>query len=73
MTAVPIFVWNGSEWQATGPTIPVSPIAYQASAPSSPSTGDIWVDSDGDVTTGSQQFQRFRFVAVWWRNNYFWC
>jgi hypothetical protein len=63
MTAVPIFVWNGSAWQATGPTIPASPIAYQASAPSSPSTGDIWVDSDGDVTTGSQQFQRFRFVA----------
>jgi hypothetical protein len=63
MTAVPIFVWNGSAWQETGPTIPASPIAYQASAPSSPSTGDIWVDSDGDVTTGSQQFQRFRFVA----------
>ena len=63
MAAVPIYVWNGTEWQETGPTIPASPIKYQASAPSSPSTGDIWVDSDGDVTTGSQQFQRFRFVA----------
>lgn len=63
MAAVPIYVWNGTAWQETGPTIPASPIAYQASAPSSPSTGDIWVDSDGDVTTGSQQFQRFRFVA----------
>jgi hypothetical protein len=63
MSAVPIYVWNGTAWQETGPTIPASPIAYQASAPSSPSTGDIWVDSDGDVTTGSQQFQRFRFVA----------
>ena len=63
MAAVPIYVWNGSAWQETGPTIPASPIKYQASAPSSPSTGDIWVDSDGDVTTGSQQFQRFRFVA----------
>jgi hypothetical protein len=63
MAAVPIYVWNGSAWQETGPTIPASPIAYQASAPASPSTGDIWVDSDGDVTTGSQQFQRFRFVA----------
>jgi hypothetical protein len=61
--AVPIFVWNGTAWEATGPTIPANPIKYQASAPSSPSTGDIWVDSDGDVTTGSQQFQRFRFVA----------
>jgi len=64
MAAVPIYVWNGSAWQETGPTIPANPIKYQASAPSSPSTGDIWVDSDGDVTTGSQQFQRFRFVAV---------
>lgn len=64
MAAVPIFVWNGTAWQETGPTIPANPIKYQASAPSSPSTGDVWVDSDGDVTTGSQQFQRFRFVAV---------
>lgn len=61
--AVPIYVWNGTAWESTGPTIPANPIKYQASAPSSPSTGDIWVDSDGDVTTGSQQFQRFRFVA----------
>ncbi len=56
MAAVPIYVWNGTAWQETGPTIPANPIKYQASAPSSPSTGDIWVDSDGDVTTGSQQF-----------------
>jgi len=63
MAAVPIYVWNGTAWQETGPTIPASPIKYQASAPASPSTGDIWIDSDADVTTGSQQFQRFRFVA----------
>jgi hypothetical protein len=63
MAAVPIYVWNGTAWQETGPTIPANPIKYQASAPSSPSTGDIWVDSDADVTSGSQQFQRFRFVA----------
>ena len=63
MAAVPIYVWNGSAWQEIGPTIPATPIAYQASASASPSTGDVWVDSDGDVTTGSQQFQRFRFVA----------
>ena len=63
MAAVPIYVWNGTAWQETGPVIPASPIKYQASAPSSPSTGDIWIDSDADVTTGSQQFQRFRFVA----------
>ena len=61
--AVPIYVWNGTAWESTGPTIPASPIKYQTSAPTSPSTGDIWVDSDADVTSGSQQFQRFRFVA----------
>ncbi len=49
--AVPIYVWNGTAWESTGPTIPANPIKYQASAPSSPSTGDIWVDSDADVTT----------------------
>lgn len=63
MAAVPIYVWNGTAWQEVGAPIPASPIKYQASAPSSPSTGDIWIDSDADVTTGSQQFQRFRFVA----------
>ncbi len=63
MAAVPIYVWNGTAWQETGPTIPASPIKYQASAPSSPSTGDIWVDSDGDVTSGSTQLVRYRFVA----------
>jgi len=63
LMAVPIYVWNGTAWESTGPTIPASPIKYQASAPTSPSTGDIWVDSDADVTSGSQQFQRFRFVA----------
>ncbi len=35
MAAVPIYVWNGTAWQETGPTIPASPIKYQASAPSS--------------------------------------
>ncbi len=63
MAAVPIYVWNGTAWQETGPVIPASPIKYQASAPSSPSTGDIWVDSDGDVTSGSTQLVRYRFVA----------
>lgn len=63
MAAVPIYVWNGTAWQETGPVIPASPIKYQTTAPTSPSTGDLWIDSDADVTTGSQQFQRFRFVA----------
>ena len=58
-----MYVWNGSEWEAIAPTVPESPIAYQASAPVSPSTGDIWVDSDGDVGTFDRQLVRYRFVA----------
>jgi len=59
----PMYVWNGSTWEEVGPVVPQTPIAYQASAPSSPSTGDIWVDSDGDVGTFDRQLVRYRFVA----------
>lgn len=59
----PMYVWNGSTWEEVGPVVPQTPIAYQASAPVSPSTGDIWVDSDGDVGTFDRQLVRYRFVA----------
>ena len=58
----PMYVWNGSAWEEVGPVVPQTPIAYQASAPGSPSTGDIWVDSDGDVGTFDRQLVRYRFV-----------
>ena len=58
-----MYVWNGSTWEEVGPVVPQTPIAYQASAPVSPSTGDIWVDSDGDVGTFDRQLVRYRFVA----------
>ena len=48
MTTRPGFIWSGTEWVAIGNAI--SPVTYQATAPSSPSTGDIWIDADGDST-----------------------
>lgn len=45
----PAYVWDGSQWVAIGAPIPESPISYQSSAPASPTTGDIWVDSDDDT------------------------
>lgn len=41
----PAYVWNGTAWEAIGPTVPVSPLYYQATAPTSPSTGDVWNNS----------------------------
>jgi hypothetical protein len=63
MTSKPMYVWDGANWTPVGPVVPQTPIAYQASAPVSPSTGDIWVDSDGDVGTFDRQLVRYRFVA----------
>jgi hypothetical protein len=51
MTTRPGYVWDAvaSEWVEIGQAAVVAPIAYQASQPSSPATGDIWIDSDEDV------------------------
>jgi hypothetical protein len=49
--AKPAYVWNGTAWEAIGPVIPASPFFYQATAPTSPATGNVWVDSDAVITT----------------------
>lgn len=46
MASKPAYVWDGSAWQQIGPVVN-SPIKFQTTAPASPSTGDVWVDSDG--------------------------
>ena len=59
--AKPMYYWNGTAWEAVAPVVPQSPIAYQASAPSSPSTGDLWIDSDQDLDSYQRQLVRYRF------------
>ena len=51
MTTRPGYVWDAtaSEWVEIGQAAVVSPFKYQTSQPSSPATGDIWIDSDEDV------------------------
>ena len=60
----PLYFWNGTTFEQVGPTVPQSPIAYQTSAPTGPATGDLWIDSDGDVDTYTRQLTRFYFVAT---------
>jgi hypothetical protein len=51
MTTRPGYVWDAtaSEWVEIGQAAVVSPFKYQTSQPSSPATGDIWIDSDEEV------------------------
>ena len=56
-----MYYWNGTVWEAVAPVVPQSPIAYQASEPSSPSTGDLWIDSAQDLDSYQRQLVRYRF------------
>ena len=51
MTTRPGYVWDttASEWVEIGQAAVLAPIKYQTSQPSSPATGDIWIDSDDEV------------------------
>jgi hypothetical protein len=51
MTTRPGYVWDSAanEWVEIGQAAVVSPFKYQTSQPSSPATGDIWIDSDDEV------------------------
>ena len=61
MTTRPGFIWSGTEWIAIGQEAVLAPVKYQATAPSSPATGDIWIESDVDVPSiDSAQFLRWR-------------
>ena len=60
----PLYFYNGTTFEQVGPTTPQSPIVYQTSAPTGPATGDLWIDSDGDVDTYNRQLTRYYFVAT---------
>lgn len=60
MPTKPGFVWNGTEWIPLWSEATVHPFKYQASAPTSPATGDIWIDSDYDIpSVDISQFLRW--------------
>lgn len=54
MTTKPGYAWDGTQWVSLWNEATVSPVKYQASEPSSPSIGDIWIDSDADVPVFDQ-------------------
>jgi hypothetical protein len=60
-TTRPGFIWSGTEWVAIGQEAVLAPVSYQATAPTTPATGDIWIESDVDVPSiDSAQFLRWR-------------
>lgn len=64
-TTRPGFIWSGTEWVSIGQEAIANPISYQTSAPTSPATGQIWVDSDDDVPgIDTSQFLRWRKTAA---------
>lgn len=65
MPTRPGYVWSGTEWIAIGQEAAVSPFKYQATEPSSPATGDIWIDSDDEVPgIASALNYRWRKIAA---------
>jgi hypothetical protein len=67
MTTRPGYVWDGGndEWVEIGQAAVLAPVKYQATAPSSPATGDIWIDSDDEAPgiTSSLNY-RWRRIAT---------
>jgi hypothetical protein len=67
MTTRPGYVWDGGndEWVEIGQAAVLAPVKYQATPPSSPATGDIWIDSDDEVPgiTSSLNY-RWRRIAT---------
>lgn len=52
-------MWNGSSWEVITSTAaaPTAVANYQSTAPSEPTTGQVWVDSDDNkvyIWNGSQ-------------------
>lgn len=65
MPTRPGYIWSGTEWVEIGQAAVVSPFKYQSTQPTSPATGDIWIDSDDEAPgiTSSLNY-RWRSIAV---------
>lgn len=51
VTARPGYIWDGTQWVPIGNQPYTTPVKIQATAPTSPATGDIWVDTSTYVQT----------------------
>ncbi len=49
MAVKPLKVWNGSSWDLVGLSSGAN-VIYSPDAPSTPATGDVWIDSDGETS-----------------------
>lgn len=67
MVTRPGYIYGGPTdgWVSIGQDAAVSPFKYQATAPTSPATGDIWIDSSSTVNSiDSTQLLRWRKTMV---------
>ena len=44
-------IWNGTAWEDLAAPVGVAPVKYQSTQPSSPQTGDIWIDSSTNTAS----------------------
>lgn len=44
-TARPGYVYDGTQWVAIGSQANTTPVKIQSTAPATPATGDIWIDT----------------------------
>jgi hypothetical protein len=50
-TSRPGYIWDGTQWVPIGPQPNTTPVKIQETAPSTPQTGDIWVDTSTYIST----------------------
>ena len=51
MTTRAARIWNGTAWEDLAAPVGVAPVSYQSTQPSSPQTGDIWIDSSTNTAS----------------------
>lgn len=56
-TSRPGYIWDGTQWVPVGSQVSTTPIKVQGVEPSSPQTGDMWVDTSDYVTLNTNDYQ----------------
>ena len=77
-TSRPGFIYDGTQWIPIGTQPYTTPVKIQATAPTSPNTGDIWIDTStyiatvdpsllatkSDLTTGLSQVEALALLGL---------